>query len=91
MLSSLKIHIHSRTRWLRFLCLILTLTVATAAPLSGFSRNVYAEKSKDKKSDAALPITAKAAVLIENSSGRILYEKNKDKEVIPASITKIMT
>lgn len=38
-----------------------------------------------------LDITAKAAVLIENSSGRILYEKEKDKELIPASITKIMT
>ncbi len=36
-------------------------------------------------------IMAKAAVLIENNSGRILYEKEKDMELIPASITKIMT
>jgi len=36
-------------------------------------------------------ILAKAAVLIENNSGRILFEKEKDKELIPASITKIMT
>ena len=55
------------------------------------------EEKKEQVADkgqgdgAALPITAKSAVLIENSSGRILYEKNKDKEVIPASITKIMT
>ncbi len=34
---------------------------------------------------------AKAAVLIENDSGNILYEKKKDEELIPASITKIMT
>lgn len=40
---------------------------------------------------APLDITAKAAVLIENNSGRILYEKEKDTELIPASITKIMT
>ena len=40
---------------------------------------------------AALSIDSKTAVLIENNSGRILYEKNKDKEMIPASITKIMT
>lgn len=39
----------------------------------------------------SMGITAKAAVLIENHSGRILYEKSKDKELIPASITKIMT
>lgn len=38
-----------------------------------------------------LQISAKSAVLIENNSGRILYDKNKDKEMIPASITKIMT
>lgn len=36
-------------------------------------------------------ISAKSAVLIDNSSGRILFEKNKDKELVPASITKIMT
>ncbi len=42
-------------------------------------------------SGSALEITAKAAVLIEGSTGEIIYEKNKDKELIPASITKIMT
>lgn len=51
-----------------------------------------AEKStKESIENDALNITSKAAVLIENNSGRILYEKSKDKEVIPASITKIMT
>lgn len=36
-------------------------------------------------------ILAKSAVLIENNSGRILFEKEKDTELVPASITKIMT
>lgn len=40
---------------------------------------------------SALNISAKAAVLIDNHSGRILYEKSKDTELVPASITKIMT
>lgn len=48
------------------------------------------EDSTESENDA-LNITAKAAVLIENNSGRILYEKSKDTELIPASITKIMT
>lgn len=43
------------------------------------------------EADDTMGITAKAAVLIENHSGRILYEKSKDTELIPASITKIMT
>ena len=40
---------------------------------------------------SGLSITATAAVLIDNHSGRILFAKEKDKELVPASITKIMT
>jgi len=38
-----------------------------------------------------LNITSASAVLIEGSTGSILYEKNKDEQRFPASITKIMT
>ncbi len=40
---------------------------------------------------ALTDISADAAVLMEGSTGTIIYEKDKDKELIPASITKIMT
>ena len=36
-------------------------------------------------------ITSVAAVLIEGSTGEIIYEKNKDEQLKPASITKVMT
>lgn len=36
-------------------------------------------------------ITADACVVMEGKTGAVLYEKNKDKELVPASITKIMT
>lgn len=40
----------------------------------------------------ALPyITAEAAILVEASTGRVLYEKNADRLMYPASMTKIMT
>ena len=52
---------------------------------------VYAQEEKKAEENNTMDITAQSAVLIENSSGRILYEKEKDKELIPASITKIMT
>lgn len=42
-------------------------------------------------SGSAVNISAKAAVLIEGDTGEIIYEKNKDTELVPASITKIMT
>lgn len=53
--------------------------------------DIHFEKEKEESSNDAFNITAKSAVLIENNSGRILYEKSKDTELIPASITKIMT
>lgn len=36
-------------------------------------------------------VSARGAVLIEGASGRILYDKNKDVQMYPASTTKIMT
>ena len=38
-----------------------------------------------------LEITSEAAILIDAETGQILYEKNKDEKLYPASITKIMT
>jgi len=36
-------------------------------------------------------INSKAAVVIEGSTGEILFEKNKDEELMLASVTKVMT
>ena len=35
--------------------------------------------------------TAKSAILVENTTGKIIYEKNKDEKRSPASMTKMMT
>lgn len=40
---------------------------------------------------AAPDLNAKAAVLIDLKTGNVLFEKNADKKVFPASTTKIMT
>ena len=71
---------------LLFFSLVPHAAVVTAETAEG-------SKEQENTSDAAegLGITAKAAVLIDNQSGKILYEKEKDTELIPASITKIMT
>ena len=44
--------------------------------------NVYADDMK---------LSAESAVLMEASTGTILYEKDKDKALAPASMTKMMT
>ncbi|MEA4964405.1 MAG: D-alanyl-D-alanine carboxypeptidase family protein [Oscillospiraceae bacterium] len=41
--------------------------------------------------NAALNLTAPSAILIEQSTGTVLYEKNAHERLAPASVTKIMT
>lgn len=48
-------------------------------------------KSKEENTGANIDITSQAAVLMEGSTGELIYAKNKDEKLRPASITKIMT
>ncbi len=43
------------------------------------------------KAQPALDITAPSAILIEKTTGTVLFEKNADEKLRPASVTKIMT
>lgn len=36
-------------------------------------------------------LTAQAAILVNAKTGEVLYEKNADKQIYPASTTKMMT
>ena len=49
-----------------------------------FSNLAFAEQKKPE-------LSGKACILMDADTGRILYEKNIDKKVYPASTTKIMT
>ncbi|WP_050182641.1 D-alanyl-D-alanine carboxypeptidase family protein [Domibacillus robiginosus] len=40
---------------------------------------------------ASLTLNSESAILIDERSGQVLYEKNGDKQVYPASLTKIAT
>ena len=50
---------------------------------------VYVKAEKSEKE--GLNLSSASYVLMEGSTGKLLCEKNKDKELMPASITKIMT
>lgn len=43
------------------------------------------------ESPAAVEISAESAILMEATTGTVIFEKNADQELSPASITKIMT
>ena len=63
--------------------------VCLSAFLFTISGSALAEEKTT--SGGAVDISAVSAVLIDGSTGDIIYEKDKDKELVPASITKIMT
>ncbi len=74
-----------RGRW--YLILFCFLYIACFSRIT--ERHVFAKTNA--ASGGAVDVSAVSAVLIEGSTGEILYEKDKDKELVPASITKIMT
>lgn len=64
------------------LSLILTIFIT-------FSFNINAAYGAENQAD--LNINAEAAILIENKTGKVLYEKNSEQKMYPASTTKILT
>lgn len=79
---------------IHFLSLILALwIVCTSIPLSA------SDPDTDLPSEGELPAVAepqfesdaKSLILIEASTGKVLYENNADEALPPASVTKIMT
>ncbi len=78
------------------LLLIGSMLLLSLNPITIYAKsNVKTEDSKDvpvaTTADPKVDISSTAAVLIEGSTGTIIFDKNKDERLRPASITKIMT
>lgn len=61
----------------KFLSLILAICLSVSFSVTAFADGIS--------------ISAKSAILVERSTGRVLFEYEADKQMPPASITKIMT
>jgi len=55
------------------------------------SEKAKTENNEKKKETSGIDISSEAAILTDFASGRVLFEKNADEKVYPASTTKIMT
>lgn len=67
----------------RLVSIVLTAFLSTAY----MTPEVFAEEEKG----AQLTENVKSAILIERDTGEVLYEKNSQEQLPPASMTKIMT
>ncbi len=73
----------------RVICIVLSAVfLFTAALPAEAAEKSKEDKDKAKKSDV---ISAPSAILMETSTGQIIYEKDPDSKRPPASVTKVMT
>ena len=75
------------------LCAILMFSFCTAAsPAVLYAEEEERSEEQDtSQTDTAVEISAPLAILMEASTGTVLYEKDADTARPPASVTKIMT
>ena len=66
----------------KFISFVLTLTIIISQ-----GSIIFAERDNEGKVD----IVSKSAILMDASTGKVLYEKNCHEKLPPASVTKVMT
>jgi len=73
----------------KVLILIMTIAIASTSWVPAFA--VSKDKIKDAAAQAACPVEAEAAIVMDAETGKILYEKDAYTKREPASVTKIVT
>ncbi len=53
--------------------------------------SIYARTDSKEQKNGEVKIEAPSAILMEASTGKIIYEKEVDHKMPPASVTKVMT
>ena len=74
-----------------FILSLQSFTYATYLSVPTWNDNSGTTEVNAEIADNFLNIEAESAVLIEQNSGKILYEKNANEQLRPASVTKIMS
>ena len=72
----------------------IMLLIGIMLPIYSFAENTIdtqITQTNNEKEDIFKQISAPNLLLAETDSGRILYERNSDEKIYPASITKLMT
>ncbi len=76
----------------RFLVLLLCVCLSVQPVLAEETREENgAESTTEENATTGLEVSAPSALLMEASTGQVIYEKDADTKRPPASVTKIMT
>ena len=70
---------------------MMPCTISIAEEETETTGNIQDDSGEKEKNTEELGIFAESGIIMEASSGKVLYEKEADKELPPASVTKIMT
>ncbi|MBE6558256.1 MAG: D-alanyl-D-alanine carboxypeptidase [Ruminococcaceae bacterium] len=73
------------------ICLSVGIVLSTIPYFSANAKNNTMVISENAVAISELDLSCKSAVLMEASTGQILYEQNSSEAMPPASVTKIMT
>ena len=68
--------------------IITAIAINICVPFYADSGETY---TSAVEASAELNLTSKSCVLMESTTGKILFENNKDEHLPPASVTKVMT
>lgn len=73
--------------------LALVFSISLLSPFAGKTLEAYAEPVQTTASQTAAgsDITAKSAITMDLKTGEVIYSKNADAKMYPASTTKLMT
>lgn len=74
--------IYMKKLFLLFFICLMTLTTT--------NQTITAQENEEAINEVNLSLSAPSAILIEHSTGNILYQKNADQKMYPASMTKMM-
>ena len=72
-------------------CMTVTGLWISAPGASAEEAKTKTQTQQQQGGQTKLDLPAKSAILIEGTTGKVLYEQNADEKMPPASITKVMT
>lgn len=70
---------------------VYSVYATTSSEATNTTQNVQTNNMPSPMANEELKINSDACILIENRTGKTLYEKNSEQKMFPASTTKILT